>query len=205
MSDDTPGSVLFLEPALGADSAELALDYATDSAEPTSLLTILYGESVASRRRSIESCDESVSSTAYITVDPAGSTDFSTTNAVRTVADPGDLTGVGMAFTDWLTARDEAENAVVSIEGLSTLLQYVSTERAFRFLHAIVGKCRERGVSVTAHITPTAQDDQTLAQFRQLFDEEYLVDSPLEASRSSALATDGGSEPPHSSSGPVPE
>lgn len=163
---------------------------------PASVLSVLYGETVAERRRALARHAEDIRSAAVVRVDPSAPTGFEGVDAVRVVETPEDLTGVGIAVTDWLAARDPDERPVVCLEGLSTMLQYVETDRAFRYLHEVLGRCRSEGAAVHGHLDPAAHDDTTVARIRQLFDTERRVDAPdaagADPTGDQAVAADGG-------------
>jgi hypothetical protein len=87
---------------------------------------------------------------------------------VYTVEGPDNLTGYGMALTEVLDDYDEP--LLVRVDSLTALLQHVSVNAAFRFVHVLSGRVdRERAVLV-ASIDPGAHDEQTLATMTQPFD-----------------------------------
>ncbi|MFC5367653.1 DUF7504 family protein [Salinirubrum litoreum] len=100
-----------------------------------------------------------------------------TGNVEVTRASPTDLTGVGIAVSDTLSAWAETDDrVVVCVDSVTTMLQYAPLATVFRFLHTI---CR-RFASVEAlahfHLDPTAHDDQTVARLTQLFDSLVRVE-----------------------------
>jgi hypothetical protein len=87
---------------------------------------------------------------------------------VYTVAGPDNLTGYGVALTEVIEDHDAP--LLVRVDSLTTLLQHVSVDAAFRFVHVLSGRVdRERAVLV-ASINPAAHDDQTVATMTQPFD-----------------------------------
>jgi hypothetical protein len=165
--------VLVLEPSVDGDVHAVCLDALTDDSDPTSVLSVLYSESVEERTARLRDRADGIARAAFVAVDPVDPSDGA--DAIRGVGSPTDLTGVGVAITEWIGARGSQENPVVCIEGISTLLQYVAVEHCFRFLHAIRGKCRDHGVGFHAHLTPSAHDPRTVATLKQLFDEQRRV------------------------------
>jgi hypothetical protein len=191
-------ATLVLEPSVGGDDGS-CLDLSTDPAAPTSLLSVLYTDSVDERTARLREREDGIAAAAFVAVDPVDPPDG--TDAIRGIASATDLTGVGVAVTEWVGARDPGENPVVCIEGLSTLLQYVETEQVFRFLHAVRGHCRDNGVNFHAHLTPSAHDDQTVATLAQIFDERRRVGAASvddgtgdRAADPTAVTTDAGSD-----------
>jgi hypothetical protein len=75
----------------------------------------------------------------------------------------------------------EAEgDPVVCVDSLTAMLQYVTVETAYEFLHTITGQLYAADASAHFHIDPTAHDDQTVDSIASLFD---------------AVVTLGGDEP----------
>lgn len=87
----------------------------------------------------------------------------------REVSGPDDLTSYGVALSQTLEAWENA-TVVVVLDSLTTLLQHVSSEAAFRFIHVLAGRsARESGILV-CQLNPAAHDDQTVASLMQPFD-----------------------------------
>jgi hypothetical protein len=94
-----------------------------------------------------------------------------TEHVAVTRASPTDLTGVGIAVSDTLSAWGETDDpVVVCVDSVTTMLQYAPLPTVFRFLHTL---CR-RFASVDAlahfHLDPAAHDDRAVARLTQLFD-----------------------------------
>jgi len=87
---------------------------------------------------------------------------------VYTVAGPGDLTGYGVALTQVL--EDVDDPLLVRIDSLTALLQHVSTDAAFRFIHVLCGRVDRETAVLVATVDPNAHDDQTVATITQPFD-----------------------------------
>lgn len=191
MTDAGPGAVLVLEAPdrEGEDCREMLVD----EHRPTSVLSVLYTGSVEERARRLDERADGVDRAAFVAVDPAHSADRS---AVRRVGAPTDLTAVGVAITEWVATRGPDEDPVVCIEGFSAALQCVETERAFRFLHAVVSNCREHGAAIHVHLTGSTHDAHDVATLRQLFDEQRRPGPPRadEDDEPSPVRVDGGIE-----------
>jgi hypothetical protein len=100
--------------------------------------------------------------------------------AVKTIENPGDLTGIGIELSELLsgmgTAADEDEHIVVCFNSVTSLLQYADLQRAFRFLHVVTGRVKTVGGVGHYHLDPEAHDKQTLATLKGLFDAVVEVD-----------------------------
>lgn len=193
-------SVLLLEPTFGCDGNDACLNLLT-TGEETAALSVLYREPVAERMALVDDHSDELESAAIVCVGP-GSADESTADdcdAVRTISDPADLTGLGIAVTDWLAARSDGTTATVCLDSVSTLLQYADHDRALKFLHTMASRFRRTGVEMHCHVDPRAHGEQTLAQLGQLFDEQRRLEETQPAANSTEatsqrVATDGGTE-----------
>lgn len=109
---------------------------------------------------------------ATTTAGPGGSTVTTTT-----VSDPSDLTGVGIKVNQCLSAwEDDDVGTDVCFDSVTTLLQYVDTRRAFRFLHVLSRRIRSVGALAHYHIDPGAHDEQTLATIEGVFSDVFDYD-----------------------------
>lgn len=89
-----------------------------------------------------------------------------------TVADPGDLTGLGIRIGECLEAW-EHQPAVVTFDSVTTMLQYADTKRVFQFLHVLTSRLENAGVMSVFYMDPEAHDDQTVSTIRSLFQSVY--------------------------------
>ncbi|WP_380676680.1 DUF7504 family protein [Salinigranum sp. GCM10025319] len=87
---------------------------------------------------------------------------------VYTVASPDDLTGYGVALTQVLEDYDVP--LYVDVDSLTALLQHVSVDTAFRFVHVLSGRVDREQAVLVASIDPGAHDEQTVATMTQPFD-----------------------------------
>jgi hypothetical protein len=87
---------------------------------------------------------------------------------VYPVAGPENLTGYGMALTQVI--EDVDAPLFVTVDSLTALLQHVSVDAAFRFVHVLSGRVDREDAVLVATINPGAHDEQTLATMTQPFD-----------------------------------
>lgn len=106
-----------------------------------------------------------------------GASTVDTDAAVRSLSDPTNLTRLGIVFTEWLADTGDA-TPVVCLHSLDALLQYVPTDRLFRFLSVLSDHLQEAGAVAHVHADPEACDDSTLATLRSLFGEVVEYDEP---------------------------
>lgn len=104
---------------------------------------------------------------------------------VATVADPGDLTGLGVEITRHLDRwEDEQEAAdgdtggtsLLCFRSLSTLLQYADLKDVFRFLHTLTCRIEIGDARGHYHMDPTTHDEQTVQTLLQLFDAAVRIE-----------------------------
>jgi len=93
------------------------------------------------------------------------------TTAVETISDPGDLIGLGIAISKYLSNWEGSPNqTVVCFHSLTPLLQYGNLQRVFRFLHVLTGPLKSIDAVAHFHLDPHAHDEQTINTLSQLFD-----------------------------------
>ena len=108
---------------------------------------------------------------------PGGST-----VSTATVSEPSDLTGIGIKINQCLSAwEDDDVRTDVCFDSVTTLLQYVDTRRAFRFLHVLSRRVRSVGALAHFHVDPGAHEDQTLATIEGVFSDVYDYDEATDA------------------------
>lgn len=102
-----------------------------------------------------------------------GSKTGDTVDTFRTasVMSPEDLTHLGISISmivaDW---AESPEQVTICFHSLSTLLEYVSERRAFRFLHVLLGRLDEAGARIHVHLDRDAHERHVIALYRELFD-----------------------------------
>ena len=110
--------------------------------------------------------DDSTRSAAAASPPPSGGA-----LSVRSVSSPADLTDIGIKLNAYLAEwADDGNQIVVCFHSVTTLLQYVDLQRAFRFFHVITGRVRESGARAHYHVDPSAHDERTLNTLMTLFD-----------------------------------
>lgn len=92
------------------------------------------------------------------------------TVTVETINNPRDLTRLGLLINKHLAGPIEGPPAVVCFHTLSTLLQFVEIEKAFRFLHVLQGRARTANARAHYHLDPSNHDEQVLHTLRPIFD-----------------------------------
>jgi hypothetical protein len=94
----------------------------------------------------------------------------------RTVDDPRDLTGIGIAVSETFDRWAEWDRAVVHVGELTTLLQYADTSTVFRFLHVLTNRLTEANAVAFYRLAPGAHDEQTVGTLFQLFDDAIRIE-----------------------------
>jgi hypothetical protein len=92
------------------------------------------------------------------------------------VTSPGDLTGIGMSTGRALSAVTEnGDRPRILVDSLSTLLQYSSSERVYRFLHVFNGRVAALGGVSIQVIHSDAHAARTVGTLAHLFDVVFDV------------------------------
>lgn len=98
----------------------------------------------------------------------------------RAVSSVEDLTGIGLAVSEFLTEWDgNGATTVVGFDSVTTLLQYADAERVFQFLHVLLRRFESMGVVAYFELTPSAHDDQTVRTVSSLF--EHVIDETADS------------------------
>lgn len=176
-------NVLLLAPSMGNDADELCLNlFAEADVSNTNAMMVTYTKtpdscaqewadyvgkrpanmkilSVGDTTRS--AATQSVSNTAH-TAKPG---------LVETIANPGDLTGLGIKVSEQLELwKDTGNRSAICFHSLTPLLQYVDLQTAFKFLHVFTGRIANIDGVAHFHIDPDAHDTQTINTLKSLFD-----------------------------------
>ena len=181
-------SVLLLAPPLDTRDEETCLDLLTSvDTERSNVLCVTFGspdDTVDSWRR--REGVELPSRTTIVSVgegsrsavpDRTAAGQFDDQVVLEFVSDPGDLTGLGMRLTECLDRWSESETRnVACFHSLTALLQYADLERAYRFLHVLVGHFEASGTVAHFHMDPGAHDVQTVNTVKTLIDAVIEVD-----------------------------
>ena len=117
-------------------------------------------------------------------VDCVGSQD-NPTEFVRSVSSPGDLTGIGIEFSE--IAKEASGGGVerlrVGFDSITPLLMYVDLQRLFRFLHVFTSQIQSNDWLGVFAIDPSSHDEQTVSTVGQLFDGIVDIRLPEEGGR----------------------
>ncbi len=106
------------------------------------------------------------------TVGGGGNADIDS-QAVQTISNASDLTGIGIKVGEFISGRDE--RIAVCFDSLTALLQYVDLETAYEFLHALTGQLHSVGAVSHFHIDPNAHEQRTIDTLLSLFDAEVRL------------------------------
>lgn len=90
-------------------------------------------------------------------------------NTATTIDNPGDLTGLGITISEYLSEHPGPQ-AFVTFDSLTVLLQYVDLQRAFRFLHVLSNRVSTADALAHYHMDPAAHTDREVATLASLFD-----------------------------------
>jgi hypothetical protein len=90
-------------------------------------------------------------------------------NTAKTIDNPGDLTGLGITVSEYLSEQ-AGPQAFVTFDSLTVLLQYVELQRAFRFLHVLTNRVSTADALAHYHMDPAAHTEREVATLASLFD-----------------------------------
>lgn len=176
------GNVLVLAPSIGASRSDACHTLLTaDSPASTNVLAVTFSNTPAEWIDEWnEQAGEAPARGGVVAIGRAESRLEAPAWAVKTVENPGDLTGMGIELSDLLsgiaTAADD-EPVAACFDSVTSLLQYADLQRAFRFLHVVTGRIKSVGASGHFHVDPEAHSDQDLATLKGLFDGIVEVDA----------------------------
>lgn len=184
---EPPANVLCRAPSLSGGATEVC-PHVGPVGERNLLLVSLSGDPDrrldAWRRRgalpekvAVLSAEQARGAVASVDADTTTTSSDGSTVTTTTVSDPSDLTGVGIKVNQCLSAwADDDARTDVCFDSVTTLLQYVDTRRAFRFLHVLSRRIRSVGALAHYHVDPGAHDAQTLATIEGVFSDVYEYD-----------------------------
>ena len=103
-----------------------------------------------------------------------GSAQLGSVVSVASVADPGDLTGLGIKISQALSSWEADDNdLVLCFDSLTTLLQFADVRRVFQFVHVLTQRIESAGARAHFHMDANAHDAQEIATIRSLFDQTF--------------------------------
>ena len=100
---------------------------------------------------------------------------------IETVADPADLTALGVAVTKCVRESGSNTRLAGCVRSLTGLLQYVELDRAYQFLDVLTSSMAGTDGRVHYHIDPSAHDERTMNTLISLFDAVVETDADGEA------------------------
>ena len=106
-------------------------------------------------------------------VDCSPESDTTATEYVRPIADPADLTGIGMELSDLYEGfyADGCEHVRTGFYTLAPLLLYAEDVRSvFRFVHTVAGRVRSADGLCVCALDPDTQDERTVSSVTHVFD-----------------------------------
>lgn len=94
------------------------------------------------------------------------------TDRVRFASSPGDMTGIGIEFSELVGELDRAGNDRIRVvfDSLTPLLVYADVQTVYRFLHVTVRHVETVGALGVFTVDATAHPDEELAVLERLFD-----------------------------------
>jgi len=169
-----PSNLLLLGPSMEGDGDAIVRLMESVTGTPSLLAVSLLrdpDEQIASWEDRWRKPPEAV---AAIGCNHTGTTGDSAETPYRatTVADPGDLTGLGIRINECLDAW-EGRQCVVAFDSVTTMLQYADTKQVFQFLHVLTSRMKRSDVMSVFYMDPDAHDAQTVSTIRSLFEGVY--------------------------------
>lgn len=113
-------------------------------------------------------------------IDCVGSSGEAVGDIVRSVNSPGDLTGIGIEFSEVARSAesDGLDRLRIAFDSISPLLMYVELQRLFRFLHVFTSQIQSRNWLGLFAIDPDSHEEQVVNTVSQLFDGMIQVRLP---------------------------
>jgi hypothetical protein len=97
-----------------------------------------------------------------------------------TFEEPADLAAVGVRASEYLETWDGNGNqTVVVLDSVTGLLEAVSLDRAFKFLHVLAGRVESVDGRAYFLLDPAAHDDRSLSTVSELADAAVGLGDPL--------------------------
>ncbi|PSQ42108.1 hypothetical protein BRD17_09410 [Halobacteriales archaeon SW_7_68_16] len=168
--DDLPdrAATLYLSDSMAEEDA--CTDVVTAAGNPDAVLWIGYGTSPADRVGAVLDADgPTPDRQAAILVGNVDDSELPVELSIDRIRDPGDVTGLGIAISERIDEWSGAE-MTMCFDSLSMLLQYVSFDTVYEFVHVTTGRLYAHGASSHFHVDAGAHDEETLARLTTLFD-----------------------------------
>ena len=91
---------------------------------------------------------------------------------VTAIADPTDLTSLGIQISEYLEQWAGTDRQIiVYFDSLTVLLQFADLNRVYRFLHVLTGRIKSVGGRAYYRLDPDAHDSQTKSKVQTLLDD----------------------------------
>lgn len=183
--------LLVLRPRSESDSDSTCKRLLTGGSRPVSLFGVCFSQSPARWYDDwVTALGGPPANAAVVTTPDRVTDDVPDGVAVETVPTPADLTHVGMQatrYTGLWTAEDGGDSPteiLVSVDSLDLMLQHVSLETLYRFLHVLVGRLDTLGFDHRGaegadgprlgarglfFLDPSEQDETTVTTLESLF------------------------------------
>lgn len=170
-------TVLFGAPSMSAGADETCVDLLSQGVpDAVSVLWITFTEPAGTcldRWRSVHDTDPADFGVIVVGETVGGGNSDVDSQAVQTISNASDLTGIGIKVGEFVSGHDE--RITVCFDSLTALLQYVDLETAYEFLHALTGQLYSTGATSHFHIDPSAHDQRTIDTLLSLFDAEVRL------------------------------
>ncbi|MFB6211326.1 MAG: hypothetical protein ABEI76_07300, partial [Halobacteriales archaeon] len=115
---------------------------------------------------------------------------------ITTVRSARDLTRLGLAINKRLREVDESRPVTVCFHSLTSLLQFVEEDIAFRFIHTLNGVIESHNGSIHYHIDSNAHSPEVMGTFRPLFDTVVDGDDIVRTKRDMEKVKETSQRPP---------
>ncbi|MFC7132360.1 MULTISPECIES: DUF7504 family protein [Salinibaculum] len=169
---DGARNVLLAGPSMGG-SREVCQSLLAEQVAAPSVLFVSYTQRPAACVDRWERTGETARNLGVITVGD-GTADLDREDVVTAnVSTPSDLTGLGIELSQFLSEWEAP--VVVCFDSLTSMLQYVSFETAYEFLHAVTGQVQAADALAHFHIDPSAHDETAVAGITSLVDARVTV------------------------------
>ena len=118
-------------------------------------------------------------------IDCVGSQGGGERDNVRSVGSPGDLTGIGIEFSEIAREANEADiqRFRIGFDSITPLVMYVDLQRLFRFLHVFTSQIQSNDWLGIFTIDPSSHEEQAVNTISQLFDGVIDIRLPDEGGR----------------------
>lgn len=149
--------------------------YRSEDPEDIRCITITYLDDAGDRSRRWRTNQGSLP-TELVVVEAGGNRGTAgkreSRDTVEVLREPADdLTWLGIHANEYLTRWFDLDDEIVlCLDSLSVMLQYVETERAYKFLHVLTSRVEQADALAHYHMDPSVHDDQTINLLKQLCD-----------------------------------